>query len=64
MRFHARVPSTGGLKDVAGTCTALLQAVDIVRPAVHDFYASLTDEQKAALGTMTQAVQPSANNRD
>lgn len=29
--------------------TALIQAVDTVRPAVHDFYASLSDEQKAAL---------------
>jgi len=29
--------------------TALSQAIDTVRPAAHDFYASLTDEQKAAL---------------
>jgi hypothetical protein len=28
---------------------ALSQAIDTVRPAVHDFYTSLTDEQKAAL---------------
>ena len=27
----------------------LSQAIDAVRPAVQDFYASLTDEQKAAL---------------
>jgi hypothetical protein len=30
---------------------ALIQAVDTVRPAVRDFYTSLTDEQKAALST-------------
>ncbi len=29
--------------------TVLIQAIDTVRPAVRDFYASLTDEQKAAL---------------
>ncbi len=33
--------------------TALIQAVDTVRPAVRDFYATLSDEQKAAL-----SVQP------
>ena len=32
---------------------ALIGAVDTVRPAVRDFYASLTDEQKAAL-----SIQP------
>ncbi len=38
--------------------TALIGAVDTVRPAVADFYASLTDEQKAAL-----SVQPAPQNR-
>jgi len=28
---------------------ALIEAVDTVRPAVRDFFASVTDEQKAAL---------------
>jgi hypothetical protein len=36
--------------------TALIHAVDTVRPAVRDFYASLTDEQKAALSV--QSGQP------
>jgi hypothetical protein len=40
---------------------ALIQAVDTVRPAVQDFYASLTDEQKAALSL--QPSQRSASNR-
>jgi hypothetical protein len=38
--------------------TALIQAVDTVRPAVKDFYATLTDEQKAAL-----SIQPAQQNR-
>ena len=33
--------------------TALIEAIEIVKPAVRDFYASLTDEQKAAL-----SIQP------
>ena len=41
--------------------TALIQAVDTVRPAVRDFYASLSDEQKAALSV--QPAQQAASNR-
>ncbi len=37
---------------------ALIGAVDTVRPAVRDFYASLTDEQKAAL-----SIQPAPQKR-
>ena len=42
--------------------TALIAAVDTVRPAVHDFYASLTDEQKAAL-SVQPAEKQTSNNR-
>jgi len=49
------VPSTldGRLDAAQQRVTALIQAVGTVRPAVRDFYASLTDEQKAAL-----SIQP------
>jgi hypothetical protein len=40
--------------------TALITAVDTVRPAVRDFYASLTDEQKAAL-SMQPGEKQTAN---
>ncbi len=58
----ATVPGAldGRLDAAQQRVTALIQAVDTVRPAVRDFYASLTDEQKAAL-----SVQPAqqASNR-
>lgn len=44
--------------------TTLIQAIDTVRPAVRDFFASLSDEQKAALNLQTQGEPAaSANNR-
>jgi hypothetical protein len=57
----ATVPETvdGRLDAAQQRVTALIQAVDTVRPAVRDFYASLTDEQKAALSV--QSGQPPAN---
>jgi hypothetical protein len=36
---------------------AALQAIDIVRPALEDFYASLTDEQKARFNQMDTPQQ-------
>jgi hypothetical protein len=42
--------------------TALIQAVDTVRPAVRDFFASLTDEQKAALNLQAQTRKQASNN--
>lgn len=49
------IPNTidGRLDAAQSRVTALIGAVDTVRPAVRDFYASLTDEQKAAL-----SIQP------
>ena len=35
---------------------ALIAAVDTLRPALRDFYASLTDEQKAELSTQQAVV--------
>jgi hypothetical protein len=35
------------LDAVDARLTAMLSAVEIVRPALEEFYASLTDEQKA-----------------
>lgn len=37
---------------------ALLEAVDVVRPAVGGFYASLTDDQKARFNIIIPAAQP------
>ena len=53
----AEVPDTldGRLDAAKQRVTALIGAINTVRPAVSDFYASLTDEQKAAL-----SVQPAA----
>ncbi len=41
---------------------ALIQAINTIRPAVRDFFASLTDEQKAALNTQAETPRKSANN--
>ncbi len=59
----AAVPDTldGRLDAAQQRVTALITAVDTVRPAVSDFYASLTDEQKAALSI--QPGKQTANNR-
>jgi hypothetical protein len=56
------IPDTvdGRLDAAQQRMTALIQAVNTVRPAVQDFYASLTDEQKAALSL--QSTQQSASN--
>jgi hypothetical protein len=40
---------------------ALIQAVNTIRPAVRDFFASLTDEQKAVLSVQAEAPKKSAN---
>jgi hypothetical protein len=60
----AAVPDTldGRLDAAQQRVTALITAVDTVRPAVRDFYASLTDEQKAAL-SIQPAGKQTANNR-
>ncbi len=60
----ATVPDTmeGRLDAAQQRVTALITAVDTVRPAVSDFYASLTDEQKAALSIQPGEKQ-TANNR-
>ena len=59
----AAVPDTldGRLDAAQQRVTALITAVDTVRPAVSNFYASLTDEQKAALSI--QPGKQTANNR-
>jgi hypothetical protein len=50
-------PSTpiGRLDAIANRLEAMLQAVDIVRPALAKFYASLSDEQKARFNAMGRA---------
>ncbi len=54
------IPETleGRLDAAKQRLAALIAAVDMVQPAVAGFYASLTDEQKAAL-----SVQPAPQNR-
>ena len=57
------VPNTidGRLEAMQKRVMALIQAVDTVRTAVRDFYASLTDEQKAAV--VIQSAKQIANRR-
>jgi hypothetical protein len=48
----------GRLAAMEGRLNAMLQALDVVQPALVDFYGSLTDEQKARfnqLGVRRQA---------
>jgi hypothetical protein len=40
---------------------ALIQAVDTIRPAVRDFFASLTDERKASLSLAPKSSKLAAN---
>ncbi len=50
----------GRLAAMEGRLNAMLQALDVVQPALVDFYGSLTDEQKARfnqLGTRRQAAR-------
>ena len=58
------VPDTiqGRLDAAQMRIKALSHAIDTVRPAVRDFYASLTDEQKAAL-LLVQSVRQTASRR-
>ena len=60
----ATVPDTldGRLDAAQQRVAALITAVDAVRPAVRDFYALLTDEQKAAL-SIQPTQQQTANSR-
>ncbi len=55
----SQTPSTPGdrLDAMAKRLDATAQAVNTVRPALQDFYASLTDEQKARFNTMDQQAQ-------
>lgn len=61
----ASMPSTvgGRLDATAKRVDALLQATNTLQPAVDDFYASLSDEQKArfnSIGTATAQSSPSS----
>ncbi|HLK83316.1 MAG TPA: Spy/CpxP family protein refolding chaperone [Xanthobacteraceae bacterium] len=51
---------TGRLEARARRLSAMLEAVRIVQPALDDFYATLSDEQKARLA----AIEPSADARE
>ena len=57
------IPDTvdGRLDAAQKRVAALIQAVNTIRPAVRDFFASLTDEQKAALNIQAEAPKKSAN---
>ena len=45
------------LAAMASRLDAMLQAVQLVRPALDDFYGSLTDEQKAQFNGIPPVVQ-------
>jgi hypothetical protein len=53
------VTPTGRLQGMERRLSAMLEAVRTVEPALDDFYASLTDEQKARMNTM----EPSSKTR-
>ena len=54
-----QVPSTavGRLDAVQTRLQAMIQAADVVRTPLDDFYSSLTDEQKAAFNNLGQSQQ-------
>jgi hypothetical protein len=54
------VTPTGRLEAMERRLSAMLEAVRTVQPALDDFYAALTDEQKARLA----ALEPSGNTAD
>jgi hypothetical protein len=54
------VTPTGRLEAMERRLSAMLEAVRTVQPALDDFYAVLTDEQKARLA----ALEPSGNTAD
>ena len=51
---EAPLTPTGRLDAVKGRLQAMLDGVNAVRPPLQDFYASLSDEQKAKLDALTQ----------
>jgi hypothetical protein len=57
------IPDTvdGRLDAAQKRVAVLIQAVNTIRPAIRDFFASLTDEQKAALNMQAEAPKKSAN---
>ena len=57
------IPDTvdGRLDAAQKRVAALIQAVNTIRPAVRDFFESLTDEQKAALNVQAEAPKQSAD---
>ena len=59
------VPNTidGRLDAAQKRVGALIEAVDTVKPAVRDFFASLTDEQRAALNAQAPSNKSASNNR-
>jgi hypothetical protein len=59
------ITPTGRLESMERRLSALLEAVRTVEPALYDFYAALSDEQKARLNTIeTSKTRVSALNAD
>jgi hypothetical protein len=54
---------TGRLAAMRGRIEAMLQAVQVVRPALDRFYGSLTDEQKERFNALDQSSVPQRNAR-
>src|SRR5262249_3768327 len=57
------IPPTGRLEAMERRLSAMLEAVRTVQPALDDFYAALTDEQKGRL-TAIAATDGTAPSRD
>jgi hypothetical protein len=59
---QAPLTPTGRLDAVRGRLQAMLKGVDMVKPALHDFYASLSDPQKSRFDALTEPPAAAQNN--
>jgi hypothetical protein len=59
---QAPLTPTGRLAAVKARLQAMANGVDLIKPPLQDFYASLSDEQKASFDSLTQPPAPSEAN--
>jgi hypothetical protein len=59
---QAPLTPTGRLDAVKARLQAMANGVDLIKPPLQDFYASLSDEQKARFDALTQPPAPSEAN--
>jgi hypothetical protein len=59
---EAPLTPTGRLDAVRGRLQAMLKGIETVKPALHDFYASLSDPQKSSFDSLTEPPTAAQNN--